>query len=160
MASDYEYTFSGKLTDDCKQLTIDFASTVIRLLQPIKDDELEITIKKFRRNRTSAQNRYIHGVVVPTVRAWMKDNDGECPSHEGMYAFLRIKVVGHEVVIEDVAGVEIPVVSGKRFSQMNTKEFGEAIDKIILHYAEQGLEIPLPDPKSNNLTTDFTKNNL
>ena len=158
--TDYEYTFSGKLTEDCTKLSIDFATTVIRLLYPIKDDELEITIKKFRRNRTSAQNRYIHGVVVPTIRAWMKDNDGECPSHEAMYAFLRIKVVGHEVVIEEIAGVDIPVVSGKRFSQMNTVEFADAIDAIILHYAEQGLEIPLPVPGSNNITTDFTKNNL
>ena len=38
---------------------------------------------------------------------------------------------------------------------MTTVEFNEAIDKIIFHYAEKGLEIPLPVPGSNNTITDF-----
>ena len=99
------------------------------------------------------------GCVIPTIRAWMKENTGECPSKEALYAFLRIVIVGHEVVIEEVDGISIPVVSGKRFSQMTTVEFAEATDKIIVHYAEKGLEIQAPDPKSNNLLTDFTKHN-
>jgi len=160
MPTDYEYTFSGKLTEDCKSLVIDFATTVIRILYPIKDDELEITIKKFRRNRTSAQNRYIHGVVVPTVQAWMKENEGTYPAHDALYAHFRTNIIGDEVVMEEIDGNPTFYLSGKRFSQCNTVEFAERVDKIILHYAERGLEIPLPVPGSNNITTDFTKNNL
>lgn len=159
MMSEIDYTFTGKLSPDCKSLEIDFASSIARLLYPIKDLQLEINIKQFHRNRTIAQNNYMWGVVIPTIRAWMKERTGLCPSKEAMYAFLRIKVVGHEVVIEEVNGMEIPVVSGKRFSQMTTVEFAEAVDKIILYYAEQGLDIPVPQPKSNNYITDFTKLN-
>jgi hypothetical protein len=95
------------------------------------------------------------GVCIVTIRAWMLETTGECPSKEAIYAFLRIKVIGHEVVIEEINGVEIPVVSGKRFSAMTTTEFSEAVDKIIAYYAELGCEIKLPIPKSNNYFTNY-----
>jgi hypothetical protein len=152
---DFNYTFTGKLTPDCRGLAISFADQMGRILQPIKEEELEIYIKKFRKQRTVAQNSYLWGVVIPTVRAWMKENNGACPSAEAIYAILRIKVVGQEVIIEEIDGHDVPIISGKRFSEMNTLEFTEAVDKIILYYAEQGLEIPLPKPKSNNFINDF-----
>lgn len=159
MSAEFDYTFTGKLSPDCKSLEIDFASSIARQLYPIKDVQLQINITKFHRNRTIAQNNYIWGVVIPTVRAWMREMNGECPSKEGLYAFLRIGVVGQEVVIETIDGVDTPIVSGKRFSEMTTVEFAEAIDKIVLHYANKGLEIQLPQPKTNNYITDFTKFN-
>jgi hypothetical protein len=155
--SDIDITVTGKFSPDCKSVQIDHADTFLRLLLPHKDVPLEITLKKFHRQRTLAQNNYIWGVVIPTLRAWMKERTGSCPTKEGLYAYLRIAVVGQEVVIEEVNGIDIPVVSGKKFSQMTTVEFAEAIDKIILHYAEQGLEIPVPDSKTNNNVGDFTR---
>ena len=156
--ADFEFTLLGKLSNDCRSIIIEHAQSIVRLLYPHKDEQLEVNIKKFHRQRTIAQNNYVWGVVIPTIRAWMKERTGSCSTKEGMYAFLRISVVGQEVLIEEIAGVEVPVVGGKRFSQMTTVEFAEAIDKIILHYAEQGLEIPLPVPNTNNLITDFTQN--
>lgn len=157
--AELDMTFTGKFSEDCKSIVIDYADSILRLLYPHKDTQLEITIKKFHRNRTVAQNSYIWGCVIPTIRAWMKERTGDCPTKEGLYAYLRIKVVGQEVIIEEINGVDVPVVSGKRFSQMTTVEFMVAIDKIILYYAEQELEIQLPDSKTNNKTTDFTKYN-
>lgn len=157
--TDFDYTFSGKFSADCRSVEIDFADRLGRLLLPIKDELLEINIKKFYRNRTVAQNSFMWGVVIPTIRAWMKERTGSCPTKEGMYAFLRIKVVGQEVIIEEINGVEVPVIGGKRFSQMNTIEFAEAVDKIVLYYAELELEIPLPVPKTNNYITDFINYN-
>lgn len=132
-------------------------SSIVRILRLHADVPLEINIKKSRRQRTVAQNAWMWGVCIVTIRAWMLETTGETPSKEAIYAFLRIKVIGHEVVIEEVNGVEIPVVSGKRFSAMTTVEFSEAVDKIVLYYAELGLEIKLPIPKSNNYYTDYIK---
>ena len=157
MANEFEYTFTGKLSADCRSLLIDSAEQIARILQPIRENVLEITIKKFFRQRSLAQNAWMWGVCIPTIRAWMKERTGSCPSAEAIYAFLRIKVVGHEVIIEDVNGIDVPVVTGKRFSQMTTVEFSESVDKIVLYYAEQDLEIPLPKPKTNNYITDFAK---
>jgi len=151
---DPEFTVTGKLNDDLTALIIDNGPGIKRLLFYLKDDILEITFKKFRRQRSLAQNSWLWGVCIPTVRAWMKETTGECPSAEAMYAFFRISIVGHEVIIETINGKDIPVVTGKRFSQMNTVEFSESVEKIIRYYAELGLEIPLPVPKTNNYITD------
>lgn len=90
----------------------------------------------------------------------MKERTGSCPSHEAMYAFLRLKVIGEEVVIEEIDGIEVPVIKGKRFSQCTTKEFSERVEKIVAYYAEQGLEIPLPQPKSNNYLNEIVHKQL
>ncbi len=95
------------------------------------------------------------GVLVPYVREFVKENTGSAPSKEAIYAFLRIKIVGQEVVIEEVDGFDIPVIVGKRFSHMNTVEFAEAVDKIIAYYADQGLEIPVP--QDENLPENFMR---
>jgi hypothetical protein len=158
MASDYEYTFSGKLTEDCKGLTIDFATTVIRLLYPIKEDILEINIKKFRKKRTDRQNRWIWGYAIITVQAFLKETTGSYPSKEALYTFFRVNIVGDEPVVENVHGVDVIVLKGKRFSQCTTVEFSERAEKIIRYYAEMGLELKFEE-KSDNLITDFTKYN-
>jgi len=155
MASNYEYTLTGKLSPDCLSIKFDHGESIARVLYPIREDQLEVTFKKFYRQRSLAQNAWMWGVCIPTIRAWMKERTGSCPSAEGLYAYLRIEIVGQEVVIETINGVDVAVVSGKRFSQMTTVEFSEAVEKIILHYAEQGLEIPLPQPKSNNYLNEI-----
>ena len=158
--AELDITMTGKLSEDCRTLEIDQVDSIIRILRTHKDTPLEINIKKFHRLRTAAQNRYIWGLVIPEIRKWQIETTGECNTKEGLYAFLRISVVGQEVVIEEVHGVDTPIIKGKRFSEMTTVEFAEAIDKVILHYAEKGLEIPPPVPKTGNFITDFAKQNL
>lgn len=155
--TELEMTFSGKFSEDCKSIVIDYADSILRLLYPHKDTQLEITIKKFHKDRTAAQNRYCWGVMIPTVRAWQKETTGECNSKEAIYAFFRVNIIGDEPVIETVDGVDVITLTGKRFSHCTTVEFAERVDKVIFYYAEKGLEIMLPDPKSNCLTTDFMK---
>jgi len=155
--ADLDFTFTGKLAQDCRSILIDFTPSFARLLYPHVDTPLEINIKKFHKKRSVAQNAWMWGVCIPTIRAWMKENDGECPSKEAIYAFLRTAVVGQEVIVETVHGIDVFVIKGKRFSEMTTVEFSEAVEKIILHYAEMDLEIKLPIPKTNNYITDYLK---
>jgi hypothetical protein len=153
--AEIDMTFTGMLSEDCRSIVIDNAQGILRVLYTAKGIPLEINIKKFHKLRTAAQNRYIWGLVIPTIRTWQIETTGECNSKDGLYAFLRISIVGQEVIIEEISGVDCPIIKGKRFSEMTTVEFNEAIDKIILHYAELGLTIPLPVPGSNNTLSDF-----
>ena len=155
--AELEMTFSGKFSKDCKSIVIDYADSILRLLYPHKDTQLEITIKKFHRKRTDAQNRWIWGYAIITVQAWMKETTGSYPSKEALYAFFRVKIIGDEPVIEEVDGVDVIVLQGKRFSQCTTVEFSERAEKVIAYYAERDLELKFLDPKSNCLTTDFMK---
>ena len=154
--SDYEYTFTGKLSDDCLTLKIDHGQNIARILYPFKEDKLEITIKKFYHQRSIAQNSWIWGVCIPTVRGWMRERTGSAPSAEALSTDFRIKIIGEEPIIEEVDGVDVIVLKGKRFSQCTTIEFSERVEKIVAYYAERGLEIPLPQPKTNNYISDYS----
>lgn len=152
-----ELTVTGKFVDRFRRIEIEFADHLYRMLSPFGEDILEVTVKKFYRNRSSAQNRWMWGVCIPTIMSWNKETTGSTPSKEAMYAYLRAGVVGHEMVIEIVNGMDIPVIKGKRFSKMTTVEFSEAVEKIVEHYAGLGLEIPLPKEGTNNLISDYLK---
>jgi hypothetical protein len=152
---DFDYTVTGKFSDDLRSIIIDSGGLLIRLFQLIKDTPLEITIRPFYKQRTSAQNRWIWGVAVVEVRAFLKETTGECPSKDAIYAYFRTKVLGHEPVVEMVQGEEIIVIKGKHFSQMTTVEFSEAVDKIVAYYDSIGCTIHLP--KGDNTITDFVK---
>lgn len=155
-SKDFLYTFTGKLTPDCHSITIDHGSSMSRILKPIVDDPLEITIKKFYRKRTNAQNNWIWGPCIITIRAHMKEKNGVAPSAEAVYLFLRVGVCKQEVVIETINGVDLMVVKGKHFSEMTTVEFAQKVEEIVEYYAtEEGVEIPLPKPKTNNYITDY-----
>ncbi len=151
----FDYTVTGKFSDDLRSIIIDSGGLLVRLFQTIKDTPLEITIRPFYKQRTAAQNRWIWGVAVVTVQAFLKETTGVLHSKDAIYVFLRVKVLGHEPVIETVQGVEIIVIKGKHFSQMNTVEFSEAAEKIIDYYEPLGCIIEFP--KGNNTITDFLK---
>lgn len=158
--SHIDYTVTGRLTSDCKYLELDQAPALKRILFPLLDTILEINIKIFYRLRSLAQNRWIWGICIPTIRAWMKETTGEePPSKEAIYAFLRQNVVGHGIEVEIIEGKETLVVQGKRFSKMTTVEFSDAAQQIIDYYEPKGCIIRFPKPKTNNLVTDHIKDN-
>ena len=154
---DQEYTFTGQLSPDFLSLVIDNGQRLTRILKNFEGDVLEITIKKHYRQRSIAQNNWIWGVCIPTIRAWMKENEGEAPDKEFIYAMLRQKYAGSALESRTIDGEEYFYLTGKRFSQMTTVEFSDIVEIIVLAYAEKGLEILLPIAKTNNLTTDFLK---
>ena len=154
---DFDYTFTGKFSEDLRSLIIDSGGLLLRAFYPLKENALEIRIRPYYKRRTDAQNRYIWGVVIPCIRAWMKETTGQTPpTAEAIYVFLRVHVCEQEPVIEMILGQEVVVIKGKHFSQMSTVEFSDAIDgKILPYYDERGCVIPLP--KGNNTLNDFAK---
>lgn len=155
MSVDKKINLTGELTEDCTHLRLDHSSALWRILQSLKGQKLEIMFWVFRYKRSDAQNRYIHGVIVPTVRAWYKETNGEVKSHDEVYTWLRIGLLGQAPVIGEFMGVEIITMSGKRFSKMTTKEFAEATDTILKLMAEKGCIIQ--EPKQNNFLSDFVQ---
>lgn len=118
-----------------------------------EDVLLIVKVRKFSRRRTDRQNRYIHGVAVPCVQSWKFDTEGVKWTHDSTYFWIRRALLEHDVEIQEVAGYQVPVMTGKRFSQMTVEEFSYAVfDVIIPKMAEMGCVIPLP--RGENLLTD------
>ena len=106
--------------------------------------------------RSDAQNRYMWGVVVPTVRAFLLETEGVKYSPDEVYLWLRVKLLGQSPVIKVVSGIEVVMMEGKRFSEMNTKEFADATDTILKAMAEIGCVIP--EPNQHNFLHEFIGN--
>ena len=118
------------------------------------DKPLEITVSIHRRQRSLAQNRWIWGVCVPTVKGWLLDTKGEKYTADEVYYYIN-SILGRKPVFTEIAGEEVIIMEGKRFSQMNTAEFADAVEEIVRYFDERDLEILLPKPKTNNLVSDY-----
>jgi len=152
MAKDHEYEILGQISDDLSHFTFSNWKAFAKIFKDFKGKDLLLKVSIHRKNRSNRQNRYIWGVVVPTVQAWFKETAGESYEREEIYTWLRTNLIDQKVEIREVDGVEVPVIPGKRFSQMNTKEFAEAIDEIIKKMDSRGCYIPLP--KGENTLTE------
>lgn len=150
-----EITLTGTLTPSLR-LELDHSDRLRRILKQFLDKPLEITIGIFSKQRSARQNRWIWGYCVPTVMGWLKETQGEKYTKDEVYYYIQ-NVLGYGTVIKEIAGQEVIIMEGKRMSQMTTKQFSEAVETIVAHFAERGLEIPLPIPGSNNTLSDYIK---
>lgn len=130
-----------------------------RLLYDWLGKDIESDIRLMRYKRSLAQNAYLHGIIVPIVRAWIKETTGEKQSHDEVYIYLNSSILGNKPEIRSVLGEEVIVMTGKRFSKMNTKEFTDAVETILQHFALKGLVIPTPKDGKNNTLDDFLTDN-
>jgi len=153
-ASEKEFNFKGKLTEDFRYVEIHNWRIYRKIFQSaLADTELEVIIKPYRRNRSSAQNRYIHGVVVPCVRQWFKHTTGHKYTHDEIYLWLKQAFNDEQPVVKTIMGEEIIVMKSKRPSQMSTKEFSEFTERILAGMTEKGCIIP--EPNQDNFFHDF-----
>ena len=164
MAEEKEYILTAHLCNDHNELDdnemvlrLDFWKPLKRVLRNwlVDEKKLEINMKIFRYMRSTSQNNYYWGVVIPTIRAWQKETTGEIPSPEQVHAFNLIHIMGEEPKIEEVMGKQVVTMSIKSSSKMNTKEFSDFVEKIQAHYEALDCYIPNPKPKTNNVITDF-----
>lgn len=144
------------LTDDCQFVAITHFKMLRRALKPFIGKELLLTIQVLRYKRSDAQNRYMWSVIVPYVRHWLYETQGEKYKPEYVYSWLRVELLGEEPTVVEIAGREVITMTGKKFSAMNTKEFAEAVDTIRAEMLLRGLDIPEPQKgKRHNLISEF-----
>jgi hypothetical protein len=151
MSADPTYHLIGTLGDDMS-LRFQYAEALRGVFGHMFGKDLDIQVTILRKNRSNRQNRYLHGVVVPTVQAWLKETEGESFDHDKVYTMLRMDL-GDTLEITQIQGKDVITMTGKRFSKMDTKEFAEAIDKLVAIYAEKECYIQLPNEEC--FLTDF-----
>lgn len=154
MASiDKEFEIVGTLSEDCTTIEITHHKMLRRLISGLRGEKLRVRFSKLRLKRSDAQNRYIHGVVVPHVRIFFLDTEGIQYTHDEAYVWLRTGLLGQKPEIKEVGGVQVIVMTGKRFSKMTTKEFEEAMEIIRQEMAVRGCVIP--EPRQHNFLEEF-----
>jgi hypothetical protein len=137
----------GHITDD-GALKINERSTFLKLLQPLKGREIELTIKKRSKKRSGDQNAYYWGVVVHLVSEALIDLGNEITPDEA-HEFLKANFNYTEITNEQTGEVmKIP----RSTSDLTTEEFTDYIEKVA-KWAAEWLNITIPEP--NEQTTLF-----
>ena len=100
--------------------------------------EVEIIVRKWKKRRTSNQNKYYWGVVVPILC------DSLGYSNEEMHDALKWKFLRNK------EREKLPTV--KSTSGLSTIEFNNYIDEIVRWAAQEGIVIPDPSQVENDNT--------
>lgn len=102
-----------------------------------------VSIKKERANRSTQANRFYWGVVLPSVVAGLEEAWGEAMTVEEAHDWLKARF-NCKTIVNRTSGE----VKGKRpcsTASLDTKEFGEYLDRVIQFAGEQlGVEVPQP----------------
>lgn len=135
--------------------TLDFQSnTILRtIIKKFSEREVEVTIQPLRKDRSSQQNRYYWGVVIPLTRAFYKENTGEEISADLMHVYHLTEILGNKIISKEIYGKDCFFVETNSTKTMSTIEFNDFKEKIQKFYSEKGLEIP--DPVGYNTLNDF-----
>ena len=140
---------------DASTIIVDDDHIIPRTMMRFFGKHLELSISVFRPKRTLAQNRYLHGVVVPTVIGWAYENTGIEYSIDEIKQFIYEHVLKQRNVLKQVLGVEVSVHTFKRFSEMTTVEFNDAVEFLQGYFAPKGCHIP--NPTQNSFIADYVK---
>jgi hypothetical protein len=112
------------------KLKVDFQSNFDRWLMTLEGQRVTIDIKKFRKNRTTAQNNYYWGVLIDIL----SKHTGYEP--EEMHDAIKIKFMPVE---------KAGLISGKSTKRLTTIEFVDLIER-VQRWAAQDLQVYIPDP--------------
>jgi len=112
-------------------------------VQDIQNGKWILTLKKYQKSRTTAQNSYYHAVVVPSVRDGLIDLGfaKHSLSLETVHEMLKQKFLQEDMANED--GVYISIT--KSTTELSTTDFMNYIDE-IQRWANEFLNIVIPNP--------------
>lgn len=109
--------------------------------------DVNIVIEKQKRKRSSPQNRYYHGVVIPAIQYGLMETQGEWMNKKEVHEFLKSNFNYKELVNKESGEVvKVPITT----ATLSTIEFEEYIDRIRI-FADTFLNliIPLPNEQAN-----------
>lgn len=157
MAVRPKYFLKAKLSEDGMSIVPEHAEAVGKVLYNWRGKELQISVERFYKNRSLRQNRYLHGVIVPCIRNHFREVEGVDLNIEEVKSFVYTKILGHRMYSKIILEEEVIVFEGKRFSQMKTVEFNEAVEIVQQYFnnPETNIGLIIPDPVSENNLNDF-----
>lgn len=147
------------ISSDYGTLEIDFLHIHRAAFRKFLGKSLSLKISIFRKSRTGRQNRYLHGVVVPSVIEFETDRGADWVKNktdEELIALCKANiyqgVLNYTFISETVNGRDVLIAQGKHFSEMSTVEFNNAVEIVRDYfnplmqefYNDTTKEIPLP----------------
>lgn len=131
--SDYVIHFTGMITEDGKQLLIDNQGKLKADYKFLAGYEIEGVLRKRRSKRTLRQNSWLHAAIKP-----LADHIGSTTEE------LKLDLLGITFGWRETSrGNKLPNIL--HTSDLNTQQFGELMDTLLIEAAKEQVVILLPD---------------
>lgn len=125
---------------DSERRTLAISGVTRRLSQLPLDHAWRVEIHEHKPTRSSAQNRYLWGVVYPTI---LKSGQLQGWEPEEIHDYCLGEHFGWETVVGFGRKKVRPM---RRSARLNKQEFADFIDFIQRRMAQHGIVIPDSDP--------------
>jgi hypothetical protein len=129
-------------TDVSLQCKLSNAKLIRATFDSFKGDRVEVIIQKAKRKRSTPQNAYLHGVVIPMITDRIRFL-GTRITQAKVKDLLKFELLKEEIPISS-NGEFITTIKGT--SELTTAEFKEFIDNCVI-WAADTLDIQIPEPK-------------
>lgn len=106
---------------------------------------VKLTVARPSQKRSDKQNKYLWGIVYPTICDFLEAIEGVVTLPETLHEVMLSKFAPKKPSSIVVKGVEYVATDIIRSSAMTTDEFTVFIDNMIAFWATAGLEIPQAD---------------
>ena len=143
--------YLGKVTEDGK-LKIWHKSRFYEDLKLLAGKQIEITIHKKRKKRSTSQLGYWHAVVVAMVHERFKEL-GNHYSKQQIHEYLKSNFLFEEIVNKKTGDITKMPLSLGEDGNVSTTQMMEAIEE-IQQWAVEDLEIIIPNPGQQSLAID------
>ena len=117
------------------------------ILKSLEGKELVVNLSVYHTKRTTQQNRWYWGVVIPTIIRYLLEESDKEYTKEDIHDYMVTELLRPRIMTRDVLDRQVITYEVKRVSAMTTKEFSEFVINIQQHWAERGLVIPDPEQK-------------
>lgn len=145
------FSVNGTILPDLSGVSFSNRHIAQAQLQGKANEPVDVTVIFGKVPRSLAQNRYLWGVVYPTIRQHLRELTGDDFTSDEIHAYNMTKIQGIKTEVKVIAGEEYIYLRDKKSSEMSIEEFTTMVDNIIQYSAEKWqLEIPLPQG-SNSL---------
>lgn len=110
-----------------------------------KDCSVELVLKSTTKGRSTQQNRYYWGCVLPIIKEALKEQHGLVYSSEDLHEFLKIKLNSIEIHNQEGVVEKMPIST----TELSTTEFEEYMEN-VRRWADDllGVIIPLPNEQT------------
>lgn len=110
--------------------------------------DVVINIKKHKKNRSNAQNRWYWGIALKKITQDLYNIQGELFSKEEIHAYHKSVITSTKFNTLNVLGTEVMIFNDISTKSMNTIQFNNFKQSIQNHWAIRGIDIP--DPQEEN----------
>lgn len=135
------------------QIVVNNHERVKGMLLQHEGKEIQISIKKHCKKRSSKQNKWYWGVAIKTIQEELLRIEGEPYEKEDIHHYILSEIVKAKFRTKEVMGKVITYAETKSTSAMSTKDFDLFKFKLQVHFANRGIDVP--DPNEDCYTNNY-----